>query len=917
MSRSFTYNIVLTKSRDIAKKLFFTETSVGRLVARSRLSSIYAGLSEAEKSETLVVSPFTDSGFISMTNEFPGGTAPRFITIKFLETQSLLENFLIPSSAQDEIVRNRFKKRIKNLSNPTPDLLEVIKKYRQRYYLSYGVGDDVSQCAGPFSIELSDANLSITSDGVRELELGFMPTEETVKVFTNKQFLDQRISQGQSVFDTTRATSDNLESKGPLEFSIIDRSLNRQSPVILPDGPKLKQLNEDGDTWNSAIRRIFRRYLSRKYQSIPEGNILVLFKHDLDKPASDKNAPFNRKSSKPKTFLQLYQDELWQYGITAHLPIRRLGSKKQPADPQKDNLIARNNVLITAKRARLEEINELFNRAARGEIPREDLALSIESEKLVKEIEALEGQINVVRAETPDPVTPDTGFRRQGIFKQGNPVKVTEEVKSFNQDFIMEVESTLLDFEMLGKEPKVIMGFHSDHKTSEIDDNILESLKPFYTFFAKLKTKIDEAFDPIVFEENDLKIVTTLANNRLIEDATSPVIIIGDRTLIRNLVYGDNDMPDLGKALSYGGFGLRERPQPSVGGAVASLPRPSDPETPILDRTPFDLKNSWKQYRDDIRSVLYSRRNRTSSFGEQIDFGPYKGFEKNLTGETLVFMHNLKNSNVLDVSFDASPYKAELLNISNESIYALINQELKDNQDLLDDTLKLNTFQYLADFVKKEGVDPKDLSEVLRVIKEDSVQINFIRGTKLDQIPAVDFLALLEFKLAGKDVGDLVRKNRPGQTAKVAADTLRKASSYILRADIKTLPFFNTTDFIARKCLLVGAPNKIIGSKVDSRRDKIPAPAVFSNGYYIFGYKHVITARDAYSEFTLYNPNLGEFASDGMSMTAGELLGLEEPVTVEGSDIKTPDGPQVSDLSPDAQNMIRVQQKTPGTAGGF
>jgi hypothetical protein len=96
---------------------------------------------------------------------------------------------------------------------------------------------------------------------------------------------------------------------------------------------------------------------------------------------------------------------------------------------------------------------------------------------------------------------------------------------------------------------------------------------------------------------------------------------------------------------------------------------------------------------------------------------------------------------------------------------------------------------------------------------------------------------------------------------------------------------------------LLGSANKIIGSKVDSRRDKIPAPAVFSNGYYIFGYKHVITARDAYSEFTLYNPNLGEFASDGMSMTAGELLGLEEPVTVKGDDRKTPERDNLTEMN--------------------
>ena len=171
------------------------------------------------------------------------------------------------------------------------------------------------------------------------------------------------------------------------------------------------------------------------------------------------------------------------------------------------------------------------------------------------------------------------------------------------------------------------------------------------------------------------------------------------------------------------------------------------------------------------------------------------------------------------------------------------------------------------------------------------------------------------FKLNGNNIADIIRKNRPGQTAKVAADTLRKVSSYILTVNLKTLPFFNTVDFLGRKCVLVGAPNKIIGSKIDSPRDSIPAPAVFSNGYYIFGYKHVLTSRDAFSEFTLYQNGLGDFASDAIKKTTAELLGIENNSNEAKSDnIKTPDGPQFSDLDPNQQDMVRDQQKV---IGGF
>ena len=197
-----------------------------------------------------------------------------------------------------------------------------------------------------------------------------------------------------------------------------------------------------------------------------------------------------------------------------------------------------------------------------------------------------------------------------------------------------------------------------------------------------------------------------------------------------------------------------------------------------------------------------------------------------------------------------------------------------------------------------------------KVLRAHAVFIDWlIRGANLEKVPASDFIQLLMFKLNGTNIADIIRKNRPGQTAKVAADTLRKVSSYILTVNLKTLPFFNTVDFLGRKCVLVGAPNKIIGSKIDSPRDSIPAPAVFSNGYYIFGYKHVLTSRDAFSEFTLYQNGLGDFASDAIKKTTAELLGLENNNNnneAKSDNVKISDQSQ-SDFTPEQQAMIQEQ----------
>lgn len=906
MTRSFTYNIVLTKSKDVAQKLFFDVKSSGRLVQARRLSTIYAGLTKEEAADTLLVSPFKDSGFISMINEFPGGGAPRFVTIKFLESTDLLERFLIPSNAQEEFVISRFRKRIRNLSEVDNETLDILRQIRPRFYLSYGVGDDVSEWAGPYVIDLMDANLSITSDGIRELELGFTPTLDTVKVFTNRQFIDQDLSQGQSVFDTTRATSRTLEYKSILEAEVIPSERKILPIVSTPPGldavdlvsPQLKPNNEEGDTWNFVIRRLIRRYLSNYYTTIPEGNVLVLFKQNLDVAATASNPPFNRKGYPGQLFTQLYRDVLAEYGISIHYPKRTLG-KKQKKDDVKSEIYLRNNAKLLRNNLRLDEINAIFKNAAKLKniSEKEFENLRLESLRLAAENKKIRDSVKIVSASKDAPSnSTDTGLELRGIFKKK---KIEDRIVSYAPDFPLEIEVT--EFEQ-PIDPRVVFGFYVDYVVSDLDLNILESLRPLYEFFSKLKTKTDEAFDPIIFEENDLRITSLLKRHSLIEDETAPVLIVGDRDLIRDLVYSNTELPDLGSTVSYGGFAKVSEVSEIIPG-VGSLVTPF-----TKDMTPGRLRTSWNSYKKDIQSTLYSRKIRTSSFKEQIDLGPFESFSKSIRDDSIVFMHNLKNSNVLDISFDASPYKAELLNVANESIFSLLDQGLKDNQTLLDNTLKMKTFDYLRGMLEREQVDTNDIVRVIDAIKKDSVSISMIVGTGLDKTNARDFLDLLIFKLQGNDLSNLTIKNPPGQTAKAAADTFRKASSYILSVDIKTLPFFNTVDFMNRHCVLIGAPNKIIGSKVVTGSDDALTPAIFSNGYNIFGYKHVIDSGGAYSEFKLYQLGYGQFSSDKMSLTTAELLDIENAkvVTTKSNDARTPDQATYENDA-DTQRLVRAQ----------
>jgi len=859
MSKSFTYNVVLTKSHKVAKKLFFQESITGAQVNRRRLKSIYSDLNSEERADTLVVSPFNDDGFISLINEFPA-SSKRFITIRMLETSRVLENFLISTNAQEELVISRFKKRIRNLSKLDDETLDILRKIRPRFYLAYGLGDDVSEWAGPFVIDLIDVNLRINSDGVRELEMLFTPALDSLKVFSNIQFIDEDLSQGRSVFDTTKATTTTIEADSSLTFK-LEGLPGSKSPGSTPEfgGKRLAPLNDDGDKFNFAVRRLIRRYLSKKYTTIPEQNILVLFAQDLD-----KGEAFESFSIFPQAnFMNRYQEILGEYGMYASYPFKEIIEEEQEdldTEINKRIKIASDEALKETKEVlkkndpRIKQIdNQILKLGAdRKKIEQGIISGAISPGSNLGASQFLDEEVNKIDTELDQlikrknqileaiDIVAKKQVSEQNFFNEELTKRISQKASPANHDARMNAAKLGSPFDG----SKVNMGFYVEYVIDNIDNNILEPLRPFYKFFRKLKTKTQKAFDPIIFEENDIKVSTLLKKHGLIADETAPVIVIGERSLVRQLLYSKLIMPDLGSALSY-------------------------------SKSPKSLKSRWEAYRKEATRVYHPRKVRTSSFNEAVDFGPYKGFESLVTGESLIFMHNLKNSNVTDISFDNSPYKAELLSIANESIYALLDQGLKGNQDILDNSLKIDIIDYLSEKAKMAGTDSP--VAILEFIKKDRESIKYLkqRGESTLRANGKDVLDLILFRLKGKRFADLKIKNRPGENMKYDADILRKVNSYVARATVKTLPFFNSIDYLNRDCLLVGAPNRIVGSKIDRERDKLPEPAVFSNNYNILSYKHVINSSEAYSEFELYNPEIGVPGSD-MNINFATLLGIAE-----------------------------------------
>ena len=867
MSRSSPYNIVVSRSSEAIEKLFFderfdmrseTKTRVRRLSLRS-LENLGTDSTGRKYADDLIITPFNNNEFISFETQLPGGGNVKFATLRLAETRRILEKFVIPPDGVSDMIANEFRSKVKSLKELSGDILDQMKRIRPRYYISFGVGDDVSQWAGPFIVDLIDANISITSEGLREIELGFTPTIESIKIFTNKLFKDEEWSQTKSIFDSVKADSARyLRVASELIFDV-------ESPESgFPT--KLKAYNENGDTWNYAIRNLIRQYLSDRFESIPAGNVLVLFPQDIE------SAPgFNLEVGGQglfKDIVSLYRSELAKYGIGiagtfANNPYSPYGSlKKDEFDLDYKKTDIANKSIIKQQQKIIDEQKRLYldkdilgrQGTGAGSTPAQRAAARKKIAEAEAKIEEARKALGVRKAKGSAPTqmgaAEAVNFKIEKDFRSVNRREQAKKARAL---------STNADDLQARDEPvnieRVVLSMLIDIEFNNVDDSIKEVLRPLYKFFSKLKSETQQALDVTIFEENDLKTTRLLKKHKLIDDSRAPVVVLGDTNIVSQLLYEEGeDLPE----------GLES--------------------TFSISTNVSGYGEQWRKFKADVSRDIRDIRGRTngitSSFNEEVDFGPYKDFGQQLDPGMFVFMHNLKNSNVLDVTVDSSPYKGELLNLANESIYTLIDYAIDEDQTIFDNTFKFDAVDRFLVGAGKNLSFSSTPQTIFDVLKKDTTFLKALKdsNTGVSSIRVVDFLDLVRFKYKvseakanGKTGKSVVKEVLPGRKAYSDADIVRKMNSYVFQVQIRTLPFFNTNYYLNKRCLLMGVPNKIVGSRF--LREDLPPPSIFSNTYRVFGYRHVLTPNDAYSEFELFQD--GIVPSTNFDLTLGEYFEKE------------------------------------------
>lgn len=943
MVKSFPYNVVITKSRDVADQLILGN---------------YKAVNNIQERNALIISPTkNNTGFLELDFNY-GKSSGQYVTLKFLETSEILEYFLMNDSVEDRLVKEYLDLSIderKDQEFAGFDVEEIIKR-SNKYYISFGIGDNYREWSGPHVCYLRDANLTITQEGIREIELMLVASQSSI--LADPSFISTKFQGQQDLGDNPKF---GITSIGKDKFK-CSSDLNLRIPKFTREPERVGT-----STWNYYIRKLVTRYLSNLYK-VPEGNVLVLFSHSFDvelrpnQPSNTSNGLGDTLGGLPSLLRKYGIDialsrSVAQQKFTLQLP----GIVKQASGIVKNKFAAFRKALPQISSDVYEAVSVGLSKFKELEKLPEQFAVAMreleESRQVVKDFEQrYKTPVNVDANGKPyfEPIyiggqDPTTG---QGVASEALSMSNKELIAKYNEDrkgnpslqyanyLIKEqklerdrrpktapskvvfdeygkidlnatvhprtvkrellaytagmIASSNQDFTFIdlaenrmtspertnyklieeAKEKRAqtdqsaelseIIDFESHvlsmactlHKKSAADIKTIGGFqKPLVTFCDGLNsTSNNEAQQDIqLIEETNLKIKRLLEKFKIIKDSNQPVIIFGEEDLIGSLIYGRHLLSTSNPAFSM-------------------FNNDPDRDNNITGRYEMDVYG----YYEAIREFLYLSKRQTSSFNEKPDFGVFSNKYKDMIGgKSLIFMNNVKNSNILDVDFSFKGYLSTLLSTPVRSRQRSLAMNIKEEYITEDSSLSLNELsKYIKSTIPKDTTPQKLQLKVIELLYSDDKFIEIVKSKdEFSNVKVVDFLEVLVYLIANQQGKEGVYIESDLGTASKKYSAILKSIKRIQKTlDIKTLPFFNQpSTYLGRECFVFGQQNFIKGSPLRPSSAGEQVEAAYNGNYTINRYRHVISGKECYSEFGLVRD--GEQSSK-LSITLGKLLGF-------------------------------------------
>jgi len=908
--RSYPYNVILSKSLKDIRSMFF-----GLGLSKAQLSKYLDPQFSSNLKDTFIISQKNNKGFIELEFDRAFSQKKFQIVMKFVETSEIIEFFAFNNDPIESVIKDDIINQIRNADTEEARNKLVFKylEYIGTFYLAFGMGDDITNWTGPVALSLANAHLSVREDGIREVEFIFTPDSNSFKLYHNMSLASLARTKGTEGYGKVR--SSKLITTAVQKFN--------------HDGTK-PEPNAAGNRWNYQIRQLLIKYLSEIYTDIPLGNILPLFSKDLDLDGKNEDAAINISNfssfrnisdlaSNFKSFgIILNQESEGKKTTSAPMPEstqKVMASKGLAPDPNNPPAAAPAAAPSSNKEALIQSLienpSELIpfdkglSDSDRSRIVRErkkqrqrDAAFEaylrgdLENPLVKREL----ARLNALgaRAQRRERALilqnkEEIGKNQEVLDKIQSSSKVVSTPSNTNIDSALETDKDTSSERKPGVAKMTMRSVDNEGKGS-----ITDALN---NFSKALIYDGQKTTDIVLIEESDLFVLKSLKENGLIENDTCPVILFGDRNIIRNLVY------------SIGETNTNDK---------VTLPPTTNVVVSYENQPAEDMIKAWQSHIESLRGSFGDRGN-TSCYREN-PF-PDRMMVSKETRNLLTFAHNVKNSNILNIELNDDMFYSHFKNLLIDSEVRTHAANIKLNQILKDMEVNLEEIvNYLRRNLVTVGPElpvrsPQDIrTELVRKLydKPDEGLIELITSKEdVASIDVLDFVDIITFMLGNRGIDDIKKsvgtvKVVPHNVSRGYADLIYDLRRLTRSITLKTLPFFNHGfSLFNSDCFVYALGNSVKGS--NNTKELRKTPAFFSGKYQIVGYRHVISLSDAYSEFRLLksgDSTSNELGSHVRKSLADFLKDREVPSTPNVLDLNFM-GPDLNFMGPPTLEKLK------------
>lgn len=332
MSKVFTTNIFLTSSRKVIDKIFSSRT------LSTNFSSLSKNLTPSENKISVICSPSKNNNLIEMSYEFGTNEGNNgLLSLTFLESDSLFEKVYILSRPEDY-----------QLSLNVSGQNQEPRRDVPYVYITFGIGNDLNDWAGPFQMQLQNANYEIDRSGNRIITLKYLPVlGPIIRNLIHKRYnrydydkIDTGSDQVHKYIITKSTTTSTSILNNQKKFNKLYRSLitsylkaitnDMEILVLLPD------MNDSVTKFKTLIKQKkfkeffasiglssepVRNEIARSILAIPE------IMHDIKKIPPEIASLYTVYISNAKGLLPKNPNENDQSLYDSYLPLREIGER--------------------------------------------------------------------------------------------------------------------------------------------------------------------------------------------------------------------------------------------------------------------------------------------------------------------------------------------------------------------------------------------------------------------------------------------------------------------------------------------------------------------------------------------------------------------------------------------------------------